>query len=1231
MAQIIRYIDPAATGAANGTSWTDAYTTFAQWEVAEQQDLTDGGGDYMTVYCRSSNQAADAGCIINGWTTGATNYIEIIGADFPANGKYDATKFRFAGENVNLVETYEDYLRFHNLQFVVTASGTGSARGLQCPSMGAANYILVDSCIFKGVCSGTGLGIGFQSGDTDVIADVVNCLAYDFFITGDTHFSGINVAGNVHIYNSTAYGCTRGFTGVAGTTIINCISGNNEDDFAGAIGTIDYCCSDDGDGGHPVAPAGGNWANEFTSIAGADFSLKLGGNCIGAGVDNPGAGLYSDDIIGTARSTTWDIGAFEYFVSGYILTAETGSYALTGTAVTLLKSSLVEAGAGSYVITGQDATLTKVAYGIDIGSAAIDRDYTLGTGLTVIDLANPANADGEITTVEIFAALTMSDAKVGTFYQTGEHTFKCRDSEVIGTVTGGSKQTFNGLTIAVATGDFIGIYYSAGTIELSTSGGVYVSLATGDWADPDDEKAYTGNYADYAISVYGIGVTSGYVLTAGAGNYAITGTAVSLLKSHLIVIGIGNYAITGTAVSLFKGNLLTIGVGNYILTGQAASFLKSSLITVDAGSYTLTGQVVTFLRSSLVEAGVGSYILTGTAVTLTKIGVGEDAHLLCHFDGADQSTAIVDSTGRHSLTCAADAQLDTAQKKWGTASLLLDGTGDYLTSDDHADWDICGSNSDNWTIDLWIKLAVHTGSERIISQSEDNDNLWQMWHEHGYGLRFAMRSGGVQAIDTLYGPEIIDTDWHHIALCKVGSKYAIYKDGVQGNYTDDADVDTFAAALRIGTDYGPNYFFNGWMDELRIDHSNLFSAAPNVGLTDTITVPTGPYWTVELAAEAGSCTIAGTAAGLFKSHIIVIGAGSYILTGQAAGLLKNSLVSIGSGSYAITGQDVTLTTVGIYVLVAEVGNYVITGTAVSLLKSHLIVIGIGNYVITGTAVSLFKGRSLTIEPGSYMLTGVAVSLLKSNLLSMGVGSYGLTGQAVTLTYSVGGYILTAGSGSYVVVGQVVTLQLFLSAIPPAMHRAFIDPYSGGAWLWLVEISIPGFATIYLARNTENVVYAGREYEKFNFDLGLSAQAGDGNIPRTMLSVVQDADYTLEDKINATQGGAGGTVKLIRAHEDFLNTSVVSLEQLFSILTSGSDAERVTFSCGIPDPLLKKIPLRRYSSKRCPYALPGLFHGPECGLAGTGGTCTGKFEDCFAKGNAARWGGSLGLDPNNTRV
>ena len=94
-------------------------------------------------------------------------------------------------------------------------------------------------------------------------------------------------------------------------TATNCVAGNCTDDFNGTI-TIANCCSDDGDGANPQGPLGADWDNEFTDKDNGAFSLLVGGNCVGNGTDDPGSGLYSDDIIGTVRTSTWDIGAFEY-------------------------------------------------------------------------------------------------------------------------------------------------------------------------------------------------------------------------------------------------------------------------------------------------------------------------------------------------------------------------------------------------------------------------------------------------------------------------------------------------------------------------------------------------------------------------------------------------------------------------------------------------------------------------------------------------------------------------------------------------------------------------------------------------------------------------------------------------------------------------------------------------------------------------------------------------------
>ena len=84
---------------------------------------------------------------------------------------------------------------------------------------------------------------------------------------------------------------------------------------------------------------------------------------------------------------------------------------------------------------------TATAIAIDIGGGAIDRNGTVSSaGYTDIDMANPANADGEITSVSFWFNTQASGVRVGTYYLLYGTTFKCRDSAIIGTVTAGSKQ-----------------------------------------------------------------------------------------------------------------------------------------------------------------------------------------------------------------------------------------------------------------------------------------------------------------------------------------------------------------------------------------------------------------------------------------------------------------------------------------------------------------------------------------------------------------------------------------------------------------------------------------------------------------------------------------------------------------------------------------------------------------------------------------------------------------------
>ena len=204
-------------------------------------------------------------------------------------------------------------------------------------------------------------------------------------------------------------------------------------------------------------------------------------------------------------------------------------------------------------------------------------------------------------------------------------------------------------------------------------------------------------------------------------------------------------------------------------------------------------------------------------------------------------------------------------------------------------------------------------------------------------------------------------------------------------------------------------------------------------------------------------------------------------------------------------------------------------------------------------------------------------------------------------------------------------------ILPLIHKDIIDPYSGGAWLWLCEVVVPGRAVTRIARNTEDLNYGGKDFAKFNLQIGEQMFSGDGSIPRVTLRVFQDVDRIIEDMVNETEGALGASVKLIRVNEKFLTSPVSALEADYDNLASESDSEWVTFTLGIPNPLTQRIPLEMYSSSICPEATPAKFKGPKCQYSGVDGTCTGNYEDCYTKGNAEHWGGELGLDPNAVRV
>lgn len=331
------------------------------------------------------------------------------------------------------------------------------------------------------------------------------------------------------------------------------------------------------------------------------------------------------------------------------------------------------------------------------------------------------------------------------------------------------------------------------------------------------------------------------------------------------------YNPTGDYYSLGEGDITDIDDMEYAtdndaqtayVASDATNFQSYSEDTIkEEGSYSLKmvatqtdslNDVLTKTFSSPLDLSNKDTIKLKARSTRTGTNLRAKIHqqpvsavkLLLHFDGVDGSTSNIkdySQSNHSSQTFVGATQLKTSNKKWGNSSIWFDGNEDYLQIPDSADWDIFASNVDDWTIDFWVKFDDYNATCGLISQSENSSNCWFIAHGAS-GFSWRKRTNGTYDFDTGNAGKINDIDWHHVCAIKVANKYAIYVDGTQVNYVEFSGTDTFNGDLRLGYyRHGATVWLSGYLDDVRIVHSNIFSANPNNTPDDTIDVPTGAH------------------------------------------------------------------------------------------------------------------------------------------------------------------------------------------------------------------------------------------------------------------------------------------------------------------------------------------------------------------------------------------------------
>jgi len=279
--------------------------------------------------------------------------------------------------------------------------------------------------------------------------------------------------------------------------------------------------------------------------------------------------------------------------------------------------------------------------------------------------------------------------------------------------------------------------------------------------------------------------------------------------------------------------LVSVPVSNIALAAAAPVVTSSNALRIPAAvDIAFAAPVPT------VGSGIGSFVsvpaaaitVAAVAPTTTTNGTLSDpdfasVSLLLHMDGSNGSTTFTDSSSNAlTVTANGNAQISTAQSKFGGASGVFDGNNDWLSASD-AD---LAFGTGNFTVECFVRWtgdtnAGNTAASNLVdfrtAEPSTQFSIYIAGSSAPSGLSQSYRyyvNGSDRIVSTTIATQNV---WRHVALVRVSGTTAMYIDGTsQGTWTDTTNYTntTCTIAGRFAALSGDQRSLNGYIDDLRI-------------------------------------------------------------------------------------------------------------------------------------------------------------------------------------------------------------------------------------------------------------------------------------------------------------------------------------------------------------------------------------------------------------------------------
>jgi phage-related protein len=182
------------------------------------------------------------------------------------------------------------------------------------------------------------------------------------------------------------------------------------------------------------------------------------------------------------------------------------------------------------------------------------------------------------------------------------------------------------------------------------------------------------------------------------------------------------------------------------------------------------------------------------------------------------------------------------------------------------------------------------------------------------------------------------------------------------------------------------------------------------------------------------------------------------------------------------------------------------------------------------------------------------------------------------------------------------------------------------WLLLFDVMLPESTTLYVVRNTEDIIFNGHTYTAFPIKFEPTKQASKGEIPTVSLRI-SNVTRVLQAYMEQFAGGIGSTVTFRVVNAAYLSENYAELTMTYDIIAAVSDAHWITITLGAPNPLRSIYPQFRYNAHFCNWQ----FKSVECGYAGASEICKRTLAYCRQLNNSPRFGGFPGLGGGGVRL